>query len=121
MPTAFVVRKRVPSLRKELLVSNRCEPVFTGPLTTAADLGADPAVLVVGGVLVALLCARPTGCCAGLDLRAEDAEVRLGLPDEDAAGGLAGVSAVEAESHAADQLRHVRLCEVGVGAARARR
>jgi hypothetical protein len=75
----------------------------------------------MGGVLLALLGARPTGRRAGLDLRAEDAEVRLGLPDEDAAGGLAGVGAVEAESNAADQLRHIGLCEVGVGAARARR
>jgi hypothetical protein len=103
------------------LVSNRCKQVFTGPFTTAADLGADSAVLVVGSVLLALLGARPTGCRAGRDRRAEDAEVRLGLPDEDAAGGLADVGAVEAESNAADHLPHVRLCEVGVGAARARR
>src|SRR6266550_9524310 len=103
------------------LVSNGCQQIFAGPFTTAADLGADSAVLVVGGVLLALLGARPTGCRAGLDLRAEDAEVRLGLPDEDAAGGLTGVGAIEAESNAADHLRHVRLCEVGIGAARARR
>jgi hypothetical protein len=77
---------------------------LTGLFTTAADLGADSAVLVVGGVLLALLGARPAGCRAGLDRRAEDAEVRLGLPDEDAGGGLADVGAVEAESNAADHL-----------------
>ena len=103
------------------LVSNRCEQVFASPFTTAADLGANSAVLVVGRVLLALLGACPTGCRAGLGFRAEDAEVRLGLPDEDASGGLAGVGAVEAESNAANHLRHVWLCEVGVGAARARR
>jgi hypothetical protein len=78
-------------------------------------------VLVVGGVLLALLGARPTGCRASLDLSAEDAEVRLGLPDEDAGGGLANVGAIEAESNAADHLRDVWLCEIGVGATRARR
>src|SRR5512132_1101780 len=103
------------------LVSNRCEQVFTGPFTAAADLGADSAVLVVGGVLVTLLGARPTGCRAGLDFRAEDADVRVGLPDQDAAGGLARVGAVEAESNAANHLRHVWLCEVRVRAARAGR
>ena len=102
-------------------VWNRCEQVFASPYTTAADLGADSTVLVVGGKLLALLGARPTGCRARLDLRAEDADVRLGLPDQDAAGGLAGVGAVEAESNAADQLRDIWLREVGVRAARARR
>jgi hypothetical protein len=100
---------------------NRCEQVSAGLLATAADLGADATVLVVGGVLLALFGTRPAGHRASLDLRTEDAEIRLGLPDEDATGGVAGVRAVEAEANAADQLLLVRLGEVGVGAARARR
>ena len=39
-------------------------------------------MLVVGGVLLALVTARPAGDRAGLDGRAENAEIRLGLPDE---------------------------------------
>jgi len=89
------------------LVSNRCEQVAADPFTTAADLGADSAVLVVGGVLLALLGAGPTGRHASLDLRAEDTKVGLGLSDEDAGGGLADVGAVEAESNATDHLRDI--------------
>src|SRR5262245_37097098 len=72
----------------------------------------------MGGVLLALLRTRSAGCKAGLGLRAEDAEVRLGLPDEDATGGLARVGTVEAKPNAPDKIRDVRLGEIGVGAAR---
>jgi len=72
-------------------------------------------------VLVALVSARQTGHGTGLDRSAENAEIRLGLPDEDAAGGIANVGAVQAEANAAALLFYVRLSEVGVGAARARR
>jgi hypothetical protein len=100
---------------------NRCEQVSAGLLATAADLGTDPAVLVVGGVLLALLGAGPAGHYASVDRSAENAEVRLGLPDEDATGGVAHVGAVQAEANAAELLLYVRLGEVGVGVARARR
>jgi hypothetical protein len=78
-------------------------------------------VLVVGGVLLALLGARPASYRAGLELRTEDAEIRLCLPDEDATGGLTDVGAVQAEANAADHLMHIRFGEVGVGVTRARR
>lgn len=77
-------------------------------------------MLVVGRVLLALVGAGAAGHRARLDRRAEDAEIGLGLPDEDSAGRIAGIGAVEAEANAADQLLYVRLAEVGVGAARAR-
>ena len=73
-------------------------------------------MLVVGRVLLALLAAGAAGHRARLDRRAEDAEIGLGLSDEDSAGGTAGIGAVEAEANAADQLLYVRLAEVGVGA-----
>jgi hypothetical protein len=104
-----------------LLALNRREQVFAGLLATAADLDTDAAVLVVGGVLLALVGADPAGQRAGLGLRTEDAEIRLGLPDEDATGGLAGVGAVQAKTSAADQILHVRLGKVGIRAACARR
>jgi hypothetical protein len=78
-------------------------------------------VLVVGGVLLALVTARPAGDRAGLDRRAENAEIRLGLPDEDATGGVADVRAVQTEANATKLLLYVRLGEVGVGVTRARR
>ena len=75
----------------------------------------------MGGVLLALVTARPAGDRAGLDGRAENAEIRLGLPDEDATGGGADVRAVQTEANATTLLLYVRLGEVGVGVARARR
>jgi hypothetical protein len=73
------------------------------------------------GVLLAFRGARAAGYRAGLDDHAEDVGVRLCLPDDDAAGDVADVGAIEAETNAADHLLHVRLGQVGVGAARARR
>ena len=75
----------------------------------------------MGGVLLALVTARPAGDRAGLDGRAENAEIRLGLPDEDATGGVADVRAVQTEANATKLFLYVRLGEVGVGVARARR
>jgi hypothetical protein len=77
-------------------------------------------VLVVGRVLLALVAAGSASHRAGLDHRADDAEIGLGLPDDDSPGGIAGIGAVEAEASAADHLEHVWLAEVGVCAARAR-
>ena len=43
---------------------------------------------MLGGVQLALFGTRLAHHRAGLDRRAEDAEIRLGLPDQDAAGGV---------------------------------
>jgi hypothetical protein len=102
------------------LTTDRGDQVPACLVAATADLGADAAVLVVARVLLALVGAGAAGHRAPLDRRAEDAEIGLGLPDEDSAGGIAGIGAVEAEANAADQLLYVRLAEVGVGAARAR-
>ena len=102
-------------------VLNRFEQASTGLLATAADLAADATVLVMGGVLLALVTARPAGDRAGLNRSAENAEIRLGLPDEDATSGVADVGAVQTEANATKLLLYVRLGEVGVGVARARR
>jgi hypothetical protein len=78
-------------------------------------------VLVVGGVLLALVPARAAGYGAGLERAAEKAEIRLGLPHEDAAGGVADVGAIQAEANAAELFLYVRLSEVGIGVGNARR
>jgi hypothetical protein len=69
---------------------------------------------VLGGVQLALFGIRLAHNRAGLDRRAEDAEIRLGLPDQDAARGVADLGAVEAEATGAKQLLCVRLSKVGV-------
>src|SRR5207247_402649 len=82
-----------------------------------AAFGANAAVLMMGGVPLALLATGAAGRRAGLDRCADDAEIERGLAGHDAAGGLACVGAVEAEANAADQLLQVFLAEAGVGAA----
>jgi hypothetical protein len=72
---------------------------------------------MVGGVPLALLATRAASHRAGLDRCPHDAEIDRGLAGHDAAGGLAGVCAVEAEANAPDQLLQVLLAEAGVGAA----
>jgi hypothetical protein len=65
-------------------------------------------VLVVSRVAFALLGGGSAGRRACLYYGADDAELGLGLTRRDAASGVAGVGAVEAEANAADQLLHVR-------------
>jgi hypothetical protein len=78
-------------------------------------------VLVVLGVPLALLATCATRRRTGLNRCAEHADIGRGLASEHAARGLAGVSAIEVEANAADQLPHVLLAETGVGAAGTRR
>jgi hypothetical protein len=85
-----------------------------------AGFGAEPAVVVVGGVPLALLATDAAGRRAGFDSCAEEFEIGCGLAGEDAAGSVTDVGAVEVETNAADQLLHVFLAETGVGTARAR-
>jgi len=85
-------------------------------LAASADVCADAAVLVVGGVPVALLGARDACRRAGLDRRADEADVGLALPGCDARGRFTDVRAVETDANHADQLRQVALAQAGVGA-----
>jgi len=100
-------------------LTNRCDEVVARLLAAAADLGANTAVLVMGGMLLALSTTGLARRRAGLDDRPQDAQVRRGLTDRDPGGRVAGVSAVEAEANAAHHLAHVVLREIGVGATRA--
>jgi hypothetical protein len=60
-------------------------------LTPAADLGADPTVLVMPGVSLALLGTCATCRCARLDRCPNHAGFRFGLPGHDATGRIAEV------------------------------
>jgi hypothetical protein len=99
-------------------LADRPDQVVAGLLAAAAGFGAYAAMLMVGGVLLALLATGAAGHCAGLDRCADDVEIERGLAGHDAAGGLADVGAIETEANAPDQLRQVLLAEAGVGAAR---
>jgi hypothetical protein len=97
--------------------ADRREQVLACLLAAATHLGADAAVLVMLGVALAL---RTTGAAchqAAFKRCANHADVRRGLADHDAAGGIADVGAVEAEANAADQVPHAALAKVSVGAA----
>ena len=86
-------------------------------VAAAADSGADAAVLVVLGVPVTLVATGATGRRTGFDRCPENADIGRGLAGEDAARSVAGISAIEVETNAADQLLHPFLGETGVGAA----
>src|SRR5690606_24738765 len=98
---------------------HRAEEPAARLLAAAAGLGADPAVLVLVRVLLALLGAQPAGRPEGLDLLADERVRRLGLAGEDAAGGGADVGAVEVEPDAPPEHVELLLGEAGVGAGRA--
>ena len=77
-------------------------------------------MLVVMGVPLALISAGTAGCGAGLDDRAHDAEIGLRLARHHAAGGVAEIGAVKAQSNATDHVSDVLLGETRVGASSAR-
>jgi hypothetical protein len=97
---------------------DRREKVIACLLAAATDFGADAAVLVVGGVPFALLGTSEASDRTCFDHCADKAEIRSGLACHDAAGGVTGVGAVEAEANAAHHLAHVFLGEIGVGTTR---
>ena len=73
-------------------------------------------MLVSSGVAVAFFGAGETRYRAGLDHCADQSEIRLGLPGDDVAGGVAGIGAVGAEPNDAKHLVHVVLAQAGVAA-----
>src|ERR671911_560433 len=87
------------------------EEVVAYLLATSTHFAAQAAVLVVGSVQFAFLGARQPGHRAGFDACAHNAEVRRRLPGQDAAGGVANVSAVEVEPYAPDQVGPIVLAE----------
>jgi hypothetical protein len=99
-------------------LADRREKVVARVLAPATDFGAEPAVLVVGGVPVALLGTGEAGDTTGFDHCADKAPVRCSLAGHDAAGRIADLGAVEAEANATHHLPHVVLDEIGIGTTR---
>jgi hypothetical protein len=72
----------------------------------------------MGGVEVALGCTDAAGRRTGFDHCPHEAKIRRGLPGHDAAGGVARVGAVEAQSNDAYHLLDIGFAEAGVGTGR---
>ena len=94
-----------------------------GRLAAAAGLGADPAVFVHPGMLLALVRAGGAGGAAGLDEAAHESRVGLSAAGEDPSGGGADVGAVQVGRDAPAQLgdhllgqARVRAGGAGLGA-----
>ena len=75
-------------------------------------------MLVVCGESVALLGTGEARDATGFDQCPDEAEVRCRLAGHDAAGRVADVGAVEAETDATHHFPHAVLDEIGVGASR---
>jgi hypothetical protein len=99
-------------------LADRREKLVARALAAPADFGAEPAVLVVRGVPVALLGTGEAGDATRFDHRADKAQVRRGLAGHNSAGRVADVGAVEAEANAAHHLPNVVLSEIVVGTTR---
>lgn len=99
-----------------VVLAKGCEEVVACLLAASTHLGAETAVLVVGGVQLALLGAGQAGHRAGLDAGTDEAKVGRRLPCQDAAGGVANVGAVEVEPYAPNQVGALVLAETVVGA-----
>jgi hypothetical protein len=102
-----------------LRLADRPEKVVARLLAAATDFGAESAVFVMGGVEVALACTDDAGRRTGFDHCPHEAKIRRGLPGDDAAGGVASVGAVEAQSNDAYHLLNIGLAQAGVGTGRA--
>src|SRR5215213_8018440 len=108
----WVVVWRSYGLRSAQAVEQLAARVRAG----AADVGADPTVVMHLSMLRALVSAGATGCDAGLQHCAGEIGVIAGVPRQHPAGGGADVGAVQAGANAlADVLDHV-LAEARVGA-----
>src|SRR6266852_7283486 len=96
------------------LLFDGVEEFPAGLLTAPARLFADPAVLMMPGVPLALVAAALADSHAGLQQRRGDGGVVRRLAACHPFGGGAHIGAVEAKPDARDHLGHVLLAQVGV-------
>src|SRR3954451_17726192 len=129
MSLAVTVSSKVPAVSAVLLMEGAttsrredsrsaegAEQIAASLLAAAADLGADPAVLVHVGVPLALVAARLARGGARLEDHAGDVRVVTGVPRQHPSGRLAHVGAVEARADALPEIGDHLLAEIGVGA-----
>jgi hypothetical protein len=100
--------------------TDRAEQVIAALLAVAARLGADAAVNLPGGVLLAFVGAGGTGHDAGMQRRVDEIPVGFGLPHEEALGGRTKIGAIQGGADAAPELFHAvsfRQARIGAGGA----
>jgi hypothetical protein len=105
-----------PSETRGGLSRDRREDVVAGLLAVTASLGAHPAVLIVGGVVLALVAAQTASLGTRLEGGPRHLRLEGRLTGEDPTRGIAHVSAVEVEPDAAGEGLGVVLAEAGVRA-----
>jgi hypothetical protein len=105
-----------PSETRGGLSRDRREDVVAGLLAVTASLGAHPAVLIVGGVVLALVAAQTASLGARLEGGPRHLRLEGRLTGEDPTRRIAHVSAVEVEPDAAGEGLGVVLAEAGVRA-----
>jgi hypothetical protein len=99
--------------------SDSAQGAFAGLFAAAADLGANPAMLVVLRVPVAFVRAEAAGEGAGFEQRANEFFVGAGSARRNRSHGQAEVGAIEIKTNALPQLRDAALSDAGVGAGNA--
>ena len=99
-----------------LLSRDRGDDVVARLLAATASLDAHPAVLVVGGVLLALRTAKAARLGAGPKGSPRHLGLEGRLAGEDTSRGVAHIGAVEVETYAAGQRFGFVLAEAGVSA-----
>src|ERR1700756_151715 len=86
--------------RSVVVLAERLNELAAGSFTATAYLGAHAAMLVFWRMLVALVCACPTGGGARFEHRSSQVGVVVCVPGHDAAGGRADIRAVKASTDA---------------------
>ena len=95
---------------------NHFHGVAAGLLTAPAFFGADPAMLVMPCMLLAFLGADATCERTGFDHRTEHVLIGPRAARGERSGCTAHVGAIQVESNALPQLRHVVFREAGIRA-----
>jgi len=99
----------------DLICCQGLEQLLTGLLTPTARLGADPAVLMHPGMLLAFYSAQIAGSGTSFDLQATHQPFRFGLTRENLTGSQTYIRAIKVEPDAASQFLNHLLSEAGVG------
>jgi hypothetical protein len=101
-----------------LLRGERRQQRFARLFTSATDLGANTAVLMMIGVPLTLVPAQPAGLSARLHDHPHQLRLKPRLPANDSLCRRTDIAAVLAQADTTDQGGDVVLAEIGVGAGR---
>jgi hypothetical protein len=89
--------------------------VAAGLLTGAAGLGANAAMVMMGGMVPTFLGAEPTGFAARFQHAADRLRIGSGTARDDLAGRSADIGTVEVETDALSKFRNAAFTDAGIG------